>query len=137
MATLVRRDPLAGALAGLLAGLAFGWAMLAQGMLPATATLSGLPATPAGLLLDLLLAALIGASFGALFRYQPGAYAATIGSGVRMARSIRGVRVIMNSMPTTRVKRGMASPSSCSNSEAPRICPSTRKVSGVCISCCR
>src|SRR5438477_2644514 len=82
MSSLVRRDLGAGALAGLVAGLAFGWALRAQGMLSASATLGGLPATPLGVVLDLLLAALIGASFGALFRYQPGAYAATVGSGV-------------------------------------------------------
>ena len=72
MSSLVRRDLVAGALAGLVAGLAVGWALRAQGMLSASATLGGLPATPLGLALDLLLAALIGASFGALFRYQPG-----------------------------------------------------------------
>src|SRR5947207_11573107 len=82
MASLVRRELVAGALTGLVSGLAFTWAMLAQGKLSGSATLSGLPATPAGVALDLVLGALIGASFGALFRYQPGASAATIGSGV-------------------------------------------------------
>src|SRR3972149_5568501 len=76
-----RRALSAGAAAGLIGGLAFTWAMQTQG-LRAAAGLAGLPSTGTGVALEILAAILIGAGYGAIFRYQPFAYAATIRSGV-------------------------------------------------------
>src|SRR3990170_3105644 len=81
MSPSLRRDLIAGASAGLIGGLAFTWAMQAQG-LRAAAGLAGLPSTGVGAPLELGAAILIGAGYGAIFRYQPFAYAATISSGV-------------------------------------------------------
>src|SRR3990170_1314754 len=81
MPSPLRRDLIAGAAAGLIGGLAFTWAMQAQG-LRAAAGLAGLPSTGTGVALELVAAILVGAGYGAIFRYQPFAYAATISSGV-------------------------------------------------------
>src|SRR3990172_4923952 len=81
MSSSMRRDLAAGAAAGLIGGLAFAWAMQAQG-LRAAAGLAGLSSTGTGVALEILAAILIGAGYGAIFRYQPFAYAATISSGV-------------------------------------------------------
>src|SRR3990170_4218302 len=48
----------------------------------AAAGLAGLSSTGTGVALEILAAILIGAGYGAIFRYQPFAYAATISSGV-------------------------------------------------------
>src|SRR3990170_1018699 len=48
----------------------------------ASAGLAGLPSTGTGVALEILAAILIGAGYGATFRYQPFAYAATISNGV-------------------------------------------------------
>src|SRR3989304_271476 len=81
MSSSMRRDRPAGAAAGLIGGLAFAWAMQAQG-LRAAAGLAGLSSTGTGVALEILAAILIGAGYGAFFRSQPFAYAATISSGV-------------------------------------------------------
>ena len=81
MSPSLRRDLIAGASAGLIGGLTFTWAMQAQG-LRAAAGLAGLSSTGTGVALEILAAILIGAGYGAIFRYQPFAYAATISSGV-------------------------------------------------------
>src|SRR3989304_2622293 len=81
MSSSMRRDRPAGAAAGLIGGLAFAWAMQAQG-LRAAAGLAGLSSTGTGVALEILAAILIGAGYGAIFRSQPFAYAATISSGV-------------------------------------------------------
>ena len=70
MPFILRRDTLAGAAAGLVAVLVFGRAMQLQDM----------PVTVSSLYLLILV--LMGASFGATFRYQPGVYAATFSSGL-------------------------------------------------------
>ncbi len=80
--TPLRRDVIAGAAAGFVGGLVFSWAMQAQGMRAAVAGLLGVTSLGAGLALDLVISILIGASFGAIFRYQPLGYAPTISSGV-------------------------------------------------------
>jgi NADH dehydrogenase len=77
-----RRDLLAGAAAGAIGGLAFIWAMQAQGLRATVAGLAGLPPTAAGMVLDVLAAAVLGAGYGLVFRYQESAYAATLSSGV-------------------------------------------------------
>ena len=69
----LQRDLLAGATAGLLAGLVVGLATWAQGMLASSV---------AGVALQVLVAALLGAAFGALVRYQPGAYAFSLSIGI-------------------------------------------------------
>ncbi len=81
MLTAFRRDLLIGTLAGLIGGLAFGWALQSQGMMVDGAGLLGLNSAGAGFILHLILAALLGAGFGALFRYQAQSYTATISSG--------------------------------------------------------
>lgn len=80
----LRRDALAGALAGLLAGLALGWAMQAQVMMAQFSGLVGLPALGAGLVLHLGVSGLVGAAFGALFRFQPRGHAAAISHGLML-----------------------------------------------------
>jgi NADH dehydrogenase len=81
-ASLLRRDLLAGGIAGLAGGLLFAWAIQAQGMMGTAAGLLGLTLSGAGVGLHLLVAALVGAGFGAAFRYQSQGYAATISGGV-------------------------------------------------------
>ncbi|MBI3459629.1 NAD(P)/FAD-dependent oxidoreductase [Candidatus Acetothermia bacterium] len=86
MLTPQRRDVSAGAVAGLLGGTVLSIAMVTQGNLPG---LLGLKLLDLGqalnlvvIALHLLIAALLGMGFGAIFRYQPGGYAATISSGL-------------------------------------------------------
>ena len=74
----LRRDIVAGALAGLLAGVVSGSAGAAadvDGMLD-------LDLSATGLVLHVLVSVAAGAVFGAVFRYQPGGYAATISNGL-------------------------------------------------------
>jgi len=78
----LRRYLLAGAGAGLVGGLVFAWAIGAQGMMGTAAGLLGLTLSGAGLVGHLLASALLGAGLGALIRYQPRNYAATISSGL-------------------------------------------------------
>lgn len=82
MSFSLRRDILAGAAAGLFGGLVSGWAMQAQGLMATVAGLIGLSSLGAGLVVHVAISILIGGSFGAIFRYQPLGYAATITSGV-------------------------------------------------------
>jgi len=77
----LRRDVIAGAIAGLIGGLVFTWAMQAQGLRAAVAGLLGLM-TGAGAALDLVVSVVIGATFGAIFRYQRLGYAPMLSSGV-------------------------------------------------------
>ena len=78
----VRVSALAGALGGLLVGLLLAVVINAQGMAGQLSGLSGLPASGVGMVLHLALAAALGTSFGALVRYQAGAYAAMISYGL-------------------------------------------------------
>ncbi len=71
-----------GALGSLLAAAFLAGIIAAQGMTGQVDGLAGLPASGVGLLLHLLLAAALGAGFGAFVRYQPDAYAATISYGL-------------------------------------------------------
>jgi len=82
LAPAVQRDLVAGGVGGLLGASVLGWALQAQGMMGDVAGLVGLTSASAGLVLFLAIGSLVGASFGALFRYQPGAYAATIAAGM-------------------------------------------------------
>jgi NADH dehydrogenase len=82
MSPTFRRDAAAGALAGLIGGLVFLWAQQSQGMRAAVGGVAGVTSLGAGTALDLATAALIGATFGLIFRYQPQGYAPTISSGV-------------------------------------------------------
>ena len=78
MSIELRRDIIAGALAGLLAGVVSGSAGAAadvDGMLD-------LDLSATGLVLHVLVSVAAGAVFGAVFRYQPGGYAATISNGL-------------------------------------------------------
>ena len=81
MPASLRRDVIAGAIAGLIGGLVFTWAMQAQGLRAAVAGLLGLM-TGAGAALDLVVSVVIGATFGAIFRYQRLGYAPMLSSGV-------------------------------------------------------
>ncbi|MGQ0569540.1 MAG: NAD(P)/FAD-dependent oxidoreductase [Armatimonadota bacterium] len=85
MSHALRRDIVAGGIAGLIGGLASGWAMQAQGLLSSVAGLIGLASFGAGLAVHVTAAVLVGATFGAIFRYQSLGYAATITSGVLYA----------------------------------------------------
>ena len=76
------RDALFGALAGTIGGFLLALALQAKGMMSDTAGLIGLTSIESGLGLHLLISALAGAGYGALFRYQQGAYAAAISNGV-------------------------------------------------------
>ena len=80
--TELQRDSLLGALAGLMGGFVFGLALLINGMMDDSAGLLGLTADRGGILLHGLVSAVIGAGFGALFRYETGSYAAKISNGV-------------------------------------------------------
>ncbi|MGH2371947.1 MAG: NAD(P)/FAD-dependent oxidoreductase [bacterium] len=82
MSPTLRRDIAAGAAAGLIGGLIFSWAQQAQGMRAAVAGLVGVTSLGAGVALDLLISIFIGATFGAIFRYQSLGYAPTMSSGV-------------------------------------------------------
>ncbi len=85
MSHALRRDIVAGALAGLIGGMASGWAMQAQGLLSTTAGLVGLSSFGAGLAVHMAASVFVGATFGAIFRYQPLGYAATITGSVLYA----------------------------------------------------
>ena len=78
----LRRDVMAGAAAGLLGGLVFDWALAGQGMMAAVSGLLGSQSLGVGVLVQLVLAMLLGAGFGAVVRYQAGSYAATLSSGL-------------------------------------------------------
>ena len=76
------RDAVLGAIAGIVGGLFFASALQAKGMMSDTAGLIGLTLIHSGLGVHLAVSALAGAGYGALFRYQSGAYAAAISTGV-------------------------------------------------------
>ncbi|MGQ0550067.1 MAG: NAD(P)/FAD-dependent oxidoreductase [Armatimonadota bacterium] len=82
MSPSLRRDVVAGAAAGFIGGLVFSWAQQAQGLRAATSGLVGVTSLGAGVALDLVISIFIGATFGAIFRYQSLGYAPTISSGV-------------------------------------------------------
>ena len=75
------RDLAAGGLAGLVAGPIFWWALHAQHMTSTVSGLLGFSLSTPGVGLHLLAAILLGAVFGAIVRYQPRGYAASISSG--------------------------------------------------------
>ena len=76
------RDAVFGALAGIVGGFLLALALQAKGIMSDTAGLIGLTSIESGLGLHLLISAMAGAGYGALFRYQRGAYAAAISNGV-------------------------------------------------------
>ena len=78
----LRREIAAGAVAGLIGGAVFALAMQERGLTADVTGLLGLSSSAGGLSLHLLLGALAGAGFGAIFRYQPHSYATTMTSGV-------------------------------------------------------
>ena len=75
------RDLIAGSLAGLVAGLVFWWALDAQHMTSTVSGLLGFSLSTPSVGLHLIGAVLLGAVFGAIVRYQPRGYAASISSG--------------------------------------------------------
>ena len=77
----MRRDLVAGGLAGLAGGLVLTLAALG----PEFDGLLGLAQTGPGLALQLLVSVPLGAVFGGVFRYQPGAYAALLSNGLLFA----------------------------------------------------
>ena len=76
------RDALIGSIAGIIGGIILALALQAEGMMTDMAGLVGLTSIESGLGLHLLISAIAGAGYGLLFGYQPGAYAATISTGV-------------------------------------------------------
>ena len=78
----LRRDVIAGGVAGLVGGLVLWWALQSQGMTPTAPGLLGLKLSGAGVGLHLLVSIPLGGGFGAIARYQPLGYAATISSGL-------------------------------------------------------
>ena len=78
----LRREIAAASVAGLVGGLIIAAAMQERGLTVEVTGLLGLSSSAGGLSLHMLLAALAGAAFGAIFRYQPHSYATTITSGV-------------------------------------------------------
>jgi NADH:ubiquinone reductase (H+-translocating) len=80
--TAVRRDLLTGAAAGLVGGLALAASLQVQGRNSMVAGLTG-PATPGvAVAAQLLIAVLLGAGFGAIFRYHPESYATSVSGGL-------------------------------------------------------
>jgi NADH dehydrogenase len=77
-----RRDALFGAIAGTVGGFVLALALQAKGMMSDTAGLLGLTSIESGLALHLLVSSLAGAAYGAVFRFQHGAYAPAISNGV-------------------------------------------------------
>ena len=76
------RDAIFGAIAGAIGGLLLALALQAKGMMSDTAGLIGLTSIESGIGIHLLISAIAGAGYGALFRYLPGTYAAAISNGV-------------------------------------------------------
>jgi NADH dehydrogenase len=76
------RDAIFGAIAGAIGGLLLALALQAKGMMSDTAGLIGLTSIESGIAIHLLISAIAGAGYGALFRYLPGTYAAAISNGV-------------------------------------------------------
>ena len=77
----LRRDMVAGGVAGIAGGLVFWWALHSQSMTSTVPGLFGLTMSGAGVGLHLLVSIPLGASFGAIARYQPRGYASTISCG--------------------------------------------------------
>ena len=75
------RDSVAGGLSGLVSGLVFWWALQAQHMASKGNGLVGFSLSTPEVGLHLIGAVLLGAAFGAVVRYQPRGYAASISSG--------------------------------------------------------
>jgi NADH dehydrogenase len=81
-AAALRRDIVAGGVAGLIGGIVYGVAIASLGMMAGVAGLIGLDSPSAGLTIHLAISALLGASFAAIFRYQPESATATVSGGV-------------------------------------------------------
>jgi NADH dehydrogenase len=77
----LHQDLVAGGAAGLVGGLVLAWTTHAQGYMSAFAALAGLHAESGGIALHLAASSLMGLGFAAIFRYQPGGYAAMISGG--------------------------------------------------------
>jgi NADH dehydrogenase len=82
MSSALWRDVIAGGVAGLVAGVVYGQALQSLGMMAEVAGLIGLSSPSAGLAIHLAISLLLGASFAAIFRYQPASAAATVSGGV-------------------------------------------------------
>jgi NADH dehydrogenase FAD-containing subunit len=82
MVTDARRDLQIGGLAGLVAGLVLVASLRVQGPMSMAAGLAGLAAPHAALAVQLVIAILLGAGFGAIFRQQAGNYASALTGGL-------------------------------------------------------
>src|SRR5207247_1020277 len=82
MVTDARRDLQIGGLAGLVAGLVLVASLRVQGPMSMAAGLAGLAAPHAALAVQLGIAILLGAGFGAIFRQQAGNYASALTGGL-------------------------------------------------------
>ena len=82
MPAQLRRDLVAGGAAGIVGGLVFWWGLNSQGMASSYLGLLGLKLTGGLTALHVLAACLIGAGFGAIAKYYPQGYAATISGGL-------------------------------------------------------
>jgi NADH:ubiquinone reductase (H+-translocating) len=80
--TEFRRDLLTGAAAGLMGGLVLAASLQVQGGNSMVAGLTGLAASGLALGAQLLIAVLLGAGFGAIFRYHPESHATSISGGL-------------------------------------------------------
>lgn len=77
-----RRDLLVGAVAGFVGGCVLAASLHLQGTTSMVAALAGLPSAHAAVAVQLGIAVVLGAGFGAMFRYQPDSYAASITGGL-------------------------------------------------------
>ncbi|HEX4841196.1 MAG TPA: NAD(P)/FAD-dependent oxidoreductase [bacterium] len=77
-----RRDLLTGAAAGLVGGLALTASLQVQGRNSMVAGLTGLATPGIAVVAQLLIAVLLGAGFGAIFRYHPESYATSVSGGL-------------------------------------------------------
>jgi NADH:ubiquinone reductase (H+-translocating) len=82
MSSAFRRDVIVGGVAGLIGGVIYGVAIVSLGMMAGVAGLIGLNSPSAGLTIHLAISVLLGASFAAIFRYQPAGATATVSGGV-------------------------------------------------------
>ena len=119
MSKSLRRDMIAGGLAGLVSGFVFGWALNAQDMMVEVTGQIGLSSAGAGWGLRMLILALGGVAFGAIFRYQPQGYAAGLSNGLLfgllawIAIPLTLNPVLLGKGPTWSIEPGWESPFTC------------------------
>ncbi len=82
MSTEIRRDLWSGAGAGLVGGFVLAASSHLQGKMSMAAGLTGLTSSHAALAVQLGIAVVLGAGFGAIFRHQPDSYATSITGGL-------------------------------------------------------